>query len=222
MLRANSGSRASSLLLLLVVSSAFGSQRPKSALREPLSQQVNNYDDSGHDFATTIDHLMQKYKVPWGMDWEAPVKSDRISVHIPRGTVADVLNAIVAHESNYRWVETNGVVNVIPRQNMNSLMDVPIAHFHVIHADFFGLHKALVSLPEVKEWLRQNHLTEDSPGVLGMLVGKDGMDSTKVSLSLDHVTLREILNRIVKFQGYRLWQIARWGEKNQYLSLGVY
>jgi hypothetical protein len=164
---------------------------------------------------------MQRYTVSWGMDLEASLKSGLISVHISRGTVADVLNAIMAQESNYKWVEINGVVNVIPKQNMNSILDVKIALFHVRDANGFDIHRVIVSLPEVKRWLGQNHLAERTPTVVDVLVGRNGAALSKISLELQRVTLRQILNKIVRSPGFRSWTVGRWGAKNQYLSIGV-
>lgn len=211
-----------SLLLLICIAIAYASQSEKSATRDSLSQRVSNYKDTGHDFSITLGHLSQKYRIPMGIDLERPPTRQFISVRVSHGTVADVLNAIVEGEPGYRWTAINGVVNVVPQQSTNSILDLQIAHFHVRHADPLDLHTAILALPEIKRWLEQNHLKER--GVFGpnILVGKNGMTSLPhVSLDLRDVTLRAIMNRIATSPGLGGWIVSRWGEKNQYLNLQI-
>jgi hypothetical protein len=187
----------------------------------PAAQPVSSYEDNGYEFSIALDHLAQKYKMPIGMDLETPIERQSVSVRIPQGTVGDVLNAIIAQEPGYKWAEVNGVINVMPEVNPNSILDLQIAHFHVRNADSFGIHTAIVSLPEVKRWLRQNHLTERTAFAIDILVGKDGYSPPRVSLNLRNVTLGDIMNKIVRLPGFHSWSVGRWGEENRYFGIMV-
>ncbi|MGB8476684.1 MAG: hypothetical protein WCE61_21595 [Candidatus Acidiferrum sp.] len=210
------------LLLFLFVLKSHSSQGAKSASPDPLTQQVNNYIDTGDDFRIMVAHLTQKYGIPAGMDLENPSKRDFISVHISHGTVAEVLNAIVAQKPGYKWTEMDSVVNIMPQSQRDSILDVRIADFHIANANFFEIHAAIVSLPEVKRWLEQNHFTEATSFAGIVPVGPNGLGLARVSLDLHDVTLREILNKTIKSPGFSSWIIGRWGEKNQYLSISVH
>ena len=209
---------AFALLLWVFVSSGYASHDKKS---DPAAQQVSDYEDSGYDFSITLDHLAQKYGIPTGIDTEIPIENQPVSVHVHRGTVADVLNAIVAREPGYKWLSLNGVIDVMPKESANSILDIRIARFRVKKATFFDIHTAIASRPEVKKWLKQNHLTERTPMAIDILVGKNGAGLSHVSLDLRDVTVREILNKIAVSPGFRSWIVGRWGDKNQYLSIGV-
>jgi len=212
---------ASALLLLYTVSNGQVSRAGDVARVDPLTKQVRNYQDTAYDFLTALDDFTRTCGVPTGIDLEMPLKQRRLSVDVSRGTVIDVLNAIVAQEPSYKWVKVNGVINVMPEEHENSILDLRIPHLQLANADSSGVHAAIVSLPEVKEWLEQNHLTERTPNYMEIIVGKNRDVMPRVSLDLHDMTLREILNRILKSCRFHSWVVARWGEKNQYLSIGV-
>jgi hypothetical protein len=112
------------------------------------------------------------------------------------------------------------VVNVMPKRNANSILNLRIAHFQVHDANKFALHQAVVSLPEVRAWLAQNQLTEHTPyGMLGPIGAMRQLPV--VSLEMNNLTLREIMNRIVKEPGFSGWLLARYGEQNQYLEIHI-
>jgi hypothetical protein len=209
------------VLLSIFLSGCNASQGPKYLPDGPWNQQVSNYEDSGHDFETTVNDLMQKFEVPVGMDLETLSDRHPISVNVPRGKVADVLNVIVAQRRGFKWAVINGVVNVGPRQNAKSIVDLRISHFRINRASFDQLHAAIVSLPEVKSWLGDNHLTERGARVVIGAVSPGQPFKPLVSLDLQDVTLREILNGIIKCSGYHAWSVSRDGDNNQYLSIGV-
>lgn len=212
---------ACSLFALSLVSYGHGSQPVKSALRDQLTQQVSEYDDRGSDFRLIVRRLAQKYGLRVGMDLESPLKTDLISVHISDGTVAEVLNAIVAQEPGYKWAEIDDVINIMPQQHSDSILDIRAVHFHVTKANPFKVHAAIVALPEVRSWLQQNHVTESTPFAGDILVGPNGLGLARASLDLHDTTLREILNRIIESPKFGSWIVSRWVEKNQYLSIEI-
>jgi hypothetical protein len=150
-----------------------------------------------------------------------PVKQQPISVQMTRGTVADLLNIIVRHQPGYDWAEVSEIVNVLPKMHIESVLDLRIPHLQLANADSSGIHAAIVSLPEFRAWLERNHLTERTPNYTDIILGKNRYVTPRVSLDLHDMTLREILNRILKSRRFHSWVVARWGEKNQYLSIGV-
>ena len=215
-------------VILLVFSSIFlwscsASQPPKYAPNGPLNQKVSNYEESGHDLEATVNEVREKFRVPVGMDLEALSDRRPIAVNVPRGNVADVLNAIMAQQHGFKWAEVNGVVNIGPQHNANSILELRIAHFRINQARYDQIHDAIVSLPEVKTWLEDNHLTVDGSTVVIGGVSPGQPFKPLVSLDLQETTLREILNRIIKCPGYDEWTISRGedGGGKQYIIIGV-
>lgn len=209
------------LLLSIILSGCNASQGPKYLPEGPWNQGVSNYEDSGHDFETTVRDLMQNYGVPVGMDLETLSDRHPISVNVHRGKVADVLNAIVEQQRGFRWGVINGVVNIGARQNANSLVDLRISHFRIDRASFDQIYTSIDLLPEVKKWLEDNHLAEHGARVVTGAVSPGQPFKPLVSVDLQNVTLREILNSIIKCAGYHAWSVSRYGENKQYIMIRV-
>jgi hypothetical protein len=209
-------------LVLLTLLACNASRSPKYATDGPLSQDVSNYEDSGHDFETTVDDLREKYRLRVGLDLETPPDRRSLSVKVLRGNVADVLNAIVAQEPGFKWAEVNGVVNIGRRRQRNGLLNVRIAQFHIKDARYDQVDRAIDSLPEVKNWMQDNHLTR-GPAAFVVIggVGPGQPFKPLVSLDLRKITLREILNGIAQSYGYSTWILSRYGEKNQYIMIST-
>jgi hypothetical protein len=208
-------------LLLGCTINSEGSGEAKAGKVDPLAQEVINYQDSGYDLAITVGHLADKYGLRTGIDTEIPLPQDqRISVDVPKGTVADVLDRILAQEPDYKWAAVDGVVNIEPRQNGNSILDLRIREFRVSNTNAMGLHEAIVSCPEVKKWLSDNHLVDRTTISIIAAVGK-GFSFPELSLSLRGASLRAILKRIVRSPGFHSWGVGRWGENSEYIYIGV-
>ena len=205
---------------LLLLGLALGRPASEETSADPLAQRIT-YQESGHKFAITIENLARRYGIPMGVDLETATTDKAVSVNIVSGTVADALKAIVAQEPGYQWSEVDRVVNVEPRQNTNSVLDVRISEFKVRHAGADAVQRALVLRPEVQKWLGDNHLVERTVFSGDILIGKDKPRFPEISLSLRGATLRTILNRIARSRGFDGWGVARWGDHGEYLSLGL-
>lgn len=209
------------LLALLGVAVAEAIPSP---VQNPLRREITGYKNGQSDFFGALQEASYKYGVPLGIEADAQGEDAKdISVSIPQGTVADIFNALVQQAPNYKWVETGGVVNVIPRrQNGNSVLDIAIARFRATNATPDAIHSAIISLPEVKAWLNQNQLVERGFHTPSILVGKDGKtDQPRVSLSLKNMTLRQIMDTIVKKSGFHVWFVGRYDDHRQYLSISI-
>jgi hypothetical protein len=191
--------------------------------QNPLHQEIGGYKNGESDFFSALQEVSYKYGVPLGVETDAQGQSTKhISVSVSQGTVADIFNALIQQAPNDRWVESSGVVNVLPRQHADSLLDLSIAGFYVTQATPDGLCAAIRTLPEVEAWLNQHHLVERSFVTSSILIGRDGKtDQPRVSLRLKAMTLREIMNTIVKKPGFRVWFVGRYGDHGQYVNLSI-
>ena len=205
---------------LVLMGRPFSGPALKGETKADLLAQRITYQESGHKFEITLGNLARQCQIPMGIDMETATTDKAVSIDIANGTVADALNAILAQEPAYKWSEVDGVINVEPRQNPNSILDVRISEFRVRHADEGAVHRALVSLPEIQKWLSDNHLVERTVLSVDIMFGKDKPRFPEISLSMRGATLRTILNRIVRLRGFDGWNVARWGDRGEYLSLG--
>jgi hypothetical protein len=164
--------------------------------------------------------VSQRYGFPQGVDTDGELPEGITSVRVADGTVADIVNNLVRRLPNYKWEITDGVLNVSPQERRESVLDV---HIHALHlrrctpADF--PHK-VASVPEVREWLVKNGVMEHTPVAV---IGAISSPPNKPDISIDarDLTLRQILNRIVKSPGLLRWAVGRYGEGGRYLGILV-
>jgi hypothetical protein len=195
-----------------------------STAQNPLHQEISGYKNGESDFFRALQEVSYKYHVPLGIETDAQGQAvvGHISINVSKGTVADIFDAIVHAAPNYKWVESSGVVNVMPLHDTDSVLNLKIARFYLRHATPDDLPFAIRSLPEVEAWLNQRQLAERGFITSSILIGANGeTDQPRVSLRLKNVTLREIMNAAVKKPGLLAWFVGRYGDHNQYLNISI-
>jgi hypothetical protein len=184
---------------------------------------VADYQDSGTDIVQLLSRVSDKFKIPLGIELNKELPHQMVSVHVPKGTVADIFSAIVDAAPGYTWTEQDGIVNILPRERSNSVLDLHISRFTVKDATSIQVREAIDALPEVEVWLKQNGVVDRSPidiDVFARTRGKPALP--RVSLRLHNLTLRELLNGVVRKTQLSGWTVSRYGEGAQYLNIQIY
>jgi hypothetical protein len=135
------------------------------------------------------------------------------------GTVTDLVNEIMKSAPGYNWVEADGVVNVMPKKRTSGLLDLQIAHFRVTNSGPDNLRDAITALPEVKAWTAKTGVTERSIESLVSGIGEEA--GPRVSIDFKGVTLRDVMNGIVKTPGLHMWSVSFYGKNDRYLSINI-
>jgi hypothetical protein len=214
---------SASLAVFAFCSGAIASGADSAHGQTLASRKVNHYVDSAVNVLQSLGNAARKFDIPIGTELNDKLPETAVSIDVSDGTVADVISAILEHAPGYTWIEKNGVVDILPKENTNSILDLKIGHFKVQHATPNFIRPAIASLPEVKAWLSRNHVVERSRATASILIGADGKtDEPRVSLEMRNVTLREIMNSlIVKKGGPRSWSFSRYGDSNMYLNIDI-
>lgn len=124
--------------------------------------------------------------------------------------VKNLLDEIIKFDTRYRWKETDGVINVFPRDE-HPILDVRIAKFKVEKAEARELREKLVQTKEFQKYLKAENLVDKVPDPENkygsLFIGAAGKSSErhKITLDLKNATVREILNAIVRQRGYSTW-----------------
>jgi hypothetical protein len=121
---------------------------------------------------------------------------------VENGTVRDVLNAIVAAEPIYVWREMDGVINVLPRQPADSLLDIVLGRFQANQVGKNEARRTLLGTLEVKRWMVRTGVQERT---FMTLPGGMGVDSAPISLNLTNVSVRTVLNTMLRSGAFRYW-----------------
>jgi hypothetical protein len=146
---------------------------------------------------------------PYGIA-ELPDSSEQFACAFnPKGRkVADYLDAITAAEPRYRWTRTNDVLNLVPVEEP-ALLTTVISEFSAKDENVVAL---IAKLKQNRDFLvackRLNLVDRSSlkeaSGPYGFVFGgalKVAQPTMLISLRLEHLTVRQILNEIVKRDG---------------------
>lgn len=221
MIKINSGRRAgllAPLVLLCVFAPLCFTQQSTDKL---LKQTISGFESTDEPIDQILGRLAKSYNVPIGLEKIAPkvaVSSEerRISVKIEKGTVQDVLDAVIRADPRYQWKEVAGVINVLPRKARNPILEIPVRSFQISNANWMDVRQAIQMTAEIKGGFERMGLKERSAITV---VGSGNNNLPKFSLDLRDTTLRGILNEILKVKGYGFWVFSRYGNRNQYVSI---
>ncbi|MDT5123563.1 MAG: hypothetical protein QOC96_3045 [Acidobacteriota bacterium] len=165
--------------------------------------------------STTIDRLVMtafsSTGAPGGVSLSINSGKDILYTFKPASMdLRDMLDSIVEAAPDYEWKENNGVINLHPI-NDYLVLNTTVAEFDVEKATKGDLLVALKESPEFKRALAENGLSEFPLFVGGGLSAPPNLSGAKppppkvYSAHLNNVTVREILNEIVRLNGRSTW-----------------
>jgi hypothetical protein len=160
---------------------------------------------SGESASQAFDDLLLTVGVAGGIA-KLPDQSERYAYAFdPKGRkVTHFLNAITAAEPQYRWTRTDDVLNLIPVQEPTLLTTV-ISEFSAKDANVWELLEVLKRNPDFLAACKRLNLVERTPLRASDVIwgggGKVAQPTMLISLRLQHLTIRQILNEIVKRDG---------------------
>jgi hypothetical protein len=186
-----------------------------------INVRVQSFEVSGTTVGDALSRLANDYQVPIGFQaigQSRPKQPELRRISVANGTVRDVLDAITAAAPDYRWQEVDGVINVLPREPQDSLLDVLISTI-----DFGGQGPDeavahLLKAPEVELWFQHNDKRQRS---FSTLPGDTRVHTVVQLPPLRNITVRTALNDFVKAGGSKFWSYFEYGEGNQFISLSM-
>jgi hypothetical protein len=159
--------------------------------------------------------IRQTYKISTGFD---ATSSDRdqtpITVDFSDQNIGDVFDSIILQKPMYTWSFQDGVYDIYPKSEAESISGVYIVSYSVTEATYPEASDAIARLPEVQSWLSQNHVRRNE---IKSSMGWSG--TQKISLTLNKVPLRNLLDQLTKKSGVEYWNIIRWGDKMQFIAI---
>jgi hypothetical protein len=109
-------------------------QNRESSLQDILTRHVSSYRQNSTELSRELQDVSSKYNVPIGMEINQEQTPREISIDVVKSTVSEILSLIVAQAPAYKWIEQDGVVNVLPQDNSDSLLDVTIVVNEIVTA----------------------------------------------------------------------------------------
>jgi hypothetical protein len=160
------------------------------------------------DMAALLEKIAEIYGETIGLDVDPRHPQSLVNIDLREAGLRDVLNAIVQSEPKYQWRESDGFIEVFPKQGSSPLLDTKINSFIVRDVDQTEAISRLMSLSEVLVHMSEMNLSrrDFSPASLRP-------KGEKFSLSLEGVTMRRALHEIAGAGGGRFWIARRSGNK---------
>ena len=172
-----------------------------------------------------LSKLANQYKLPIGLEVAADddlLKERNLSVRLKAGTVKDVLDAVANQCPDYTWELNDEVINVFPkRPNRDPLLEnilaVKLKAFAIEEGTArIEFTKAVVSSHELSSLLKANGLNVEYEIFSKHDIGALGRG---FSVNVSHVTVKSLLNQVIKRSETKYWLLNRYGENRQYLLL---
>ena len=123
-----------------------------------------------------------------------------VKIYLQDATVTDAMNAIIQSSKTFQWRQTGAFVEVWPLAGSNPLLDTRISSFNVKDLSPSDAFDRLFSLPEVQASMTNLNLKRRAPEVSP---GK--LSSSRLSVALEGVSLREALNKIAEASHMEIW-----------------
>jgi hypothetical protein len=150
------------------------------------------------DFTMALAAIPTVYGVTVGLELE-PQRYRIVTVSLDDANVTDVMNAIIQSSKNYQWRQTGEFVDVWPSAGGNPLLETRINRFNAKDVSPAEAFDQLFNLPEVQANMTALNLKRRAPDPPGKL------SSTKFSVNVEGVSLREALNKIAQESHLEIW-----------------
>ena len=151
------------------------------------------------DMTTILAALPSAYGVTIGLELDTH-GHQRVGISVSDATVTDAMNAIVQSSKKYQWRQAGGFIEVWPSAGGNPLLDTRINSFKVKDLSPSEAFDQLLNLPEVQGSMANLNLKRQAPEK-----PPAKLSSSKFSVDLEGVSLREALDRIAQESRLEIW-----------------
>lgn len=186
------------LIAAAVVLGIFAVSIPGVMAQQPSPPPVRAIQFDG-DMTSILAALPNAYGVTVGLELDTQ-RYHQVKFSLLDATVTDVMNALVQSSKKYQWRQTGGFVDVWPVAGGNPLLEIRISSFNVKDISPSEAFDQLFNLPEVQGSMANLNLKRRAPE---RAPGK--LSSSKFSINLEGVSLREALNRIAQESHLEIW-----------------
>ena len=166
--------------------------------QQPVPQTVRVLRFNG-EMTSMLAALPNTFGVTVGVELDTQ-RYHRVALSLEDATVTDIMNALVESSKKYQWRQTGGFVDIWPVRGGNALLETKISSFNVKDLSPSEAFDQLLKLPEVQANMTALNLKRRAPDVSA---GK--LSSSRFSVNLEGVSLREALNRIAQESRLQIW-----------------
>lgn len=151
------------------------------------------------DMTSMLAALPNTFGVTVGIELDTQ-RYHRVALSLEDATVTDIMNALVQASKKYQWRQAGGFVDVWPVAGGNALLETRISSFNVKDLSASEAFDQLLNLPEVQANMAVLNLKRRAPEV-----APEKRSSSRFSVNLEGVSLREALNQIAQQSHLEIW-----------------
>jgi len=153
-----------------------------------------------------VAEISQKAHVPIGVDAILPAKEPTIVIDYRGGTLANLLNAVVALAPEYSWDETTGgVIHVVRKIAHVSLLDMTMYYPGAERKTRQEIWEDLANRQEIAQWLRSNNCQRQE-----IFMGNEfRRNNGPISIAPGTMTLRQLFDEVTVKSGTDGWFVLQ-------------
>jgi len=163
-----------------------------------------------------LEEVAAKYQIQVGLEYAINDKDlQPITLDHSAKSVDTVLTQLINQKTDYAWSFADSVYDVYPKSNSDSILDVKIHEFMTKKLSSKNAADLVGQIPEIKEWLITRSVSRRE-----FQIGPGAPPTEKlVSVSLNNVSFRTLLNTLIRRFGIVDWMVVRYGENQEYIGI---
>lgn len=215
--------KISMLVLVAFGSSSSAQSNPPTVVKDASAVTVTDLQVKEINISHVLAKIAYTYNVPISLEVatnEDLLKGKSLKVELKKGTLADVLNNIISQKPSYIWEASEDGIRVFPKSEfrdplLQTLLDTRISHFSVSKSIVkLNFREALTRRPELANLLTSYGVRPSNEAFHRLDIQSFGGD---FSLDLENVSVRSILDSVIKSSRTKYWFINRDGNNREYL-----
>lgn len=217
--------RVSLLLAMILGSSSLYQSEAQNLPNDEINVPVRDLNIEAQNIHLLLSKIAYLYSVPISLEVASDdelLKSKHLKVQIKTGTLANVLDTIVRQKPSYIWEVSEHTIRVFPKSQFRDSMlpvvlDLRISHLVAAKPVIkFTFRQQLTQQPELKNLLESYGVTASLEAFSGYDFRPFGRD---FSFDFENVSVRTILNSVIRNSETKYWVINRFGENREYLLI---
>jgi hypothetical protein len=211
-----------SLFILCVVLFSWQSVLGQNPVESLLDEPVHNLSLKGNSITWILKEVSTRCRVPIGLERAlSATDSSEIKIDIKEGTIRDALDAVIQGDPRYDFRVVGGVINFSPKVQRDpflaDLLETRIKNFRIEKGTgLWDIRANISQLPEISAKLKGGDVL---PVIVAFMSADFSEASPGFGMEVHDVTLRELLNNIVRTSDTKYWTIRRYGDR--FHSLGL-
>jgi hypothetical protein len=195
-------------VLLLQVPLASHPSTESETLEGKLRVRLRHYTLDEETFLQALTRFAAEFEIPVGIEWSrTPATLQRVRVSWQDVTVHQVIESLVRSQPGYDFEISGGIVHIHPRETLGdarNFLNLGIDQFEV-NNEFVGMASR-----RLRERIRRTlgHSRPPKPGVGEAGSMATGLGDRKISLKLQNVAVRHVLDKLILVADFRVWIVT--------------